>query len=253
MKYLKKYNSAIKYSLSVIGSGTIKQYYQKSIVLLLIGGSIGIYFNNFILSIVMAIGLPLIQYLLLIKRRFDNQRNHTEMLEIYMSMVTNAYMQSEDLESAIIESYGRMNKNESASRPFGAFIGESAGNADIEKCITNMQKDMQNEYFKQWCDKLVLCRQNVALKYVLPYVVNRMRQKRTLESEAFEESEKHYADYLFIVVFVLILSFVFPMQNEILWYAVTCTGIGKLLIAFITIVIILASIYVAAGYLDERH
>lgn len=221
-----------------------KQYFELSIVLITTGAAIGTVINNILMSIVLAVGLPFVQYQLLLKKTNDMTRNHNEKLEIYMSIVTNAYIQCEDIETAIVDSYAHMDSHEAAAKPFGAFIGQAAGNANIERCIGDMKKDIDNEYFRQWCDKLALCRENASLKYVLPYVITRMRRKRTLDNETITNCHKNYQEFALISIMSAAGVLLLPSTLEIWKYIVSSTLVGKVLTASVLVVIILSTAYV---------
>lgn len=223
---------------------TLTNYFEVMLLLFLIGLSAGILYKNYLVSVIMAFGLPFVQYQMLLKKRNDMTRHHNEKLEIYMSMVTNSYMQSSDIESAIIDNYKRMDIRESAATPFSAFIGQSAGNANIRKCIQDMKKDIDNEHFRQWCDKLVICRENSKLKYILPYVINRMRRKRTLDSETLTASHQHYRDYLVICGFSLVMTLLVPMLQPAWKYILEQTILGKLAVAMVLVVMMITTAYV---------
>lgn len=245
IKKIDIYQEKINSMLLIIGSKTtLKQYNELSLLLCFLGFSIGMYFNNILVSIVLSVGLPFFQYQMLLKHKNDLKRSHNEKLEIYMSIVTNAYIQTGDIEAAILNNYSRMDSKEAAAKPFGAFIGQSAGNADISQCIADMKKDIDNIHFKQWCDKLILCRENASLRYVLPYVINRMRRKRTLDNETITGCHKHYKEFILISILSLIMTLLMPMLQPTWKYIVTNTLLGKIITAAVLVVIFLAIAYV---------
>lgn len=223
---------------------TLANYFEVTFLLFLVGLTIGVLYKNYLLSGILAFGLSFVQYQLLFKKRSDMARHHNEKLEIYMSLVTNSYMQSSNIESAIIDSYERMDIRESAAKPFSSFIGQSAGNADIRKCLQDMKEDVDNEHFRQWCDKIVICQDNSKLKYILPYVVNRMRRRRTLDSETLTASHQNYRDYLVICGFSLIMTLLVPMIHPAWRHILEHTIIGKLAVAIVLVVMIITTAYV---------
>lgn len=223
---------------------TVKQYFEITILLVLSGISAGFVFHNYLIGIVLAAGLPFFQYQLLLKKQQDMKRDNNEKLEIYMSLVTNAYMQSGDIESAIMVNYSRMDTREAAAKPFETFIAQSTGNANTKQCILAMKNNMDNEYFKQWCDKLALCRDNSKLKYILPYAVNRMRRKRTLDSETVTACHKNYKDFIVVCVMALFMTMVIPMLQPTWRYVIENTVVCKIAAAFVLIVIMLSTAYV---------
>ena len=223
---------------------TVKKYFQISALLFVIGIAVGVFYSNILICIVLGFGLPFFQYQMLLQRNHNVVRDHNEKLEIYMSIVTNSYMQSEDIESAISDSYSRMDSREAAARPFEAFIGQSAGNADIKQCILDMKQDIDNEHFHQWCDKLVICRDNSKLKYVLPYVINRMRRKRTLDSETVTICHSNFRDFMIACIITLVMTLIVPMFNPTWKSIVSHTAIGKAATAFVIVIVLIATAYV---------
>lgn len=242
---LEKFQNKISYMLMISNSRiSVRSYFEFMVLLFFLGLAVGVFYNNIFASIILSLGLPFFQYQVLLKKKQDMTRNHNEKLEMYMGMVTNAYMQSGDIETAITESYGRMDIKEAASKPFGAFIGQAAGNANISQCIIDMKKDIDNVYFHQWCDKLLLCRENSSLKQVLPYVVNRMRRKRTLDNETVSSVQTNYKDFRRVVGLALIGTFLFPLSQPAWRFIVTDTLLGKIAITMVAIVILISSAYV---------
>ena len=223
---------------------TVKNYLEISLVLALLGIGIGIFIHNILVSTVLAFGLPFFQYQLLLKSTHDKRRNHNEKLEIYMSMVTNAYMQDGDLIMAIYENYKRMDAAETAAKPFKAFIGQTGRSADISQCVLDMKQDINNKYFRQWCDKLERCLNNFSIKQVLPYSINRMRRRRNLDAEMVTECQGLFKDFLIESGFALVMT-LFTTQTQPVWkYIVMNTIIGKIATALVLIVIIISTSYV---------
>lgn len=223
---------------------TVRQYFEITVLLAFSGIASGSVFHNYLAGAVLAAGLPFFQYQLLLKKHQDMRRDNNEKLEIYMSLVTNAYMQSGDIESAIIDNYSRMDTREAAAKPFEMFIAQSTGNANTKQCILAMKNNIDNEYFKQWCDKLALCRDNSKLKYILPYVVNRMRRRRTLDSETVTACHKNYKDFIVVCVMALFMTLVIPMLQPTWKYVMENTVACKIAAAFVLVVITISAAYV---------
>ena len=249
MKIVSEIKNKVQSMLSVSGSRmTIRNYFEISAVLFISGFAGGLLYNNLLISLALAFGLPFLQFQMLLKKKNDRVRGHNAKLEIYMSMVTSSYLQSNDIEAAIIDSYNRMDQSSTearaAAKPFGYFIGQAAGNANITECILAMKSDIDNKYFWQWCDKLALCHENASLKPVLPYVINRMRRKRTLDMETVTNCHKHYKDFVKISIICLFFTLFVPLTQPSWRYIVTATAVGKLLTAMVLIVVFIAAAYV---------
>lgn len=224
--------------------GSVQRYFEQTILLSLAGIGIGLLFKNNFLSILLFFGLPFFQYQLLLRKTYEKRRNHNEKLEIYMSMVTNAYMQSGNLLLAVYENYKRMDPSETAAKPFKSFLSQAGRTTDLEQCVIDMKKDIDNKHFHQWCDKLALCLNNFSLKRVLPYSINRMQRARTVDMEMVTEAREHFIEYLIVCGFSLLICIGLPLTQPAWRHILTATLIGNLAIAVVFLIMLVSTAYV---------
>ena len=200
--------------------------------------------KNPFLGMVLAVGLPFLQYLILYKKNHDRVRYHNGKLEIYMSLVTNSYLRSGSIDEAVFSSYGRMDTAEAAVKPFEFFIAQSTSNTDTEQCIQGMKKQYNNKHFQQWCDILTLCVKNSRLKFVLPFIVKRMRRSRTLDNETETACYKSYRDFIFVCLMTVLVTFLIPMQIPAWKYVILSTAAGMIGLTMVILVVLFSAAYV---------
>lgn len=231
--------------VNVNSKHTANHYFNTMKLLALAGFLLGtLLMRNPFLGMVLAVGLPFIQYLILYKKNHDRIRYHNGKLEVQMSLVTNSYLRCGSIDEAIFRSYERMDTAEATVKPFEFFIAQTTSNTDMEQCIQGMKAQFDNKHFHQWCDILTLCVKNSRLKYVLPFVVKRMRRSRTLDNETETACYKSYRDFIFVCLMAVLVTFLIPMQIPAWKYVVLSTAAGKIGLTLVILIIILSVAYV---------
>lgn len=231
--------------INVNSKQSANHYFNTMKLLALAGFSLGIFLlKNPFLGVVLAVGLPFIQYLILYKKNHDRIRYHNGKLEIYLSLVTNSYLRSGSIDEAIFRSYERMDTTEATVKPFEFFIAQTTSNTDMQQCIQGMKEQFQNKHFQQWCDILTLCVKNSRLKFVLPFVVKRMRRSRTLDNETETACYKSYRDFIFVCLMTVLVTFLIPMQIPAWKYVILNTAAGKIGLTLVILVVLFSAAYV---------
>lgn len=224
------YKGRIEKMLS--GTGTsFKKYTVRAGVIGLMGFLWGLFFyNSLLLGLVLALGFDYLHYLWYGLLSSGKKREYNEQLEMYMSLVTNSYLYTDSLLMSIGENISRFDKTKAAAIPFLTFYQlASYVNASQKECISMMARESGNLYFKQWCDKLILCQADARLKHVLPPLLTRMRQKRNLDGEMQALLAKDNSTFAAIVGLSSLLLFGIPAIQPDLRQALLCTGVGKAL------------------------
>lgn len=241
-----EFHQRVTLMLVNVNSKHSSNHYFNSMKLLALAGFLlgTLLMKNPFLGMVLAAGLPFIQYLILYKKNHDRIRYHNGKLEVYLSLVTNSYLRSGSIDEAIFRSYERMDTAEATVKPFEFFIAQTTSNTDTEQCIQGMKDQFQNKHFQQWCDILTLCVKNSRLKYVLPFVVKRMRRSRTLDNETETACYKSYRDFIFVCLMAVLVTFLIPLQIPAWKYVVLSTAAGKIGLTLVILIIILSVAYV---------
>ena len=209
------------------------------------GFGIGVVLKNPALSIVLFFGLfwtPNVYFKL---AGVGYSKAIDDTIEAAMSIITNSYLQSEDLKSAILENIGRIdNPLKSVFREFLAETGFV--DASITKAIFRMKLKVDNLYFGDWCDILVQCQDDRELKYVLPSIVSKLNSVKRIQVELDNMMFDIYKEYI-IVVGIVVLNFPLMMLLNAEWgHILFHSAAGKLTTAFCSAVIFLVSYYVVS-------
>jgi Flp pilus assembly protein TadB len=218
--------------------------YQKIVGLCaFIGLAIGLLMDNILLSFVLAAGLAYapIQYLKFKQIGYTNMLN--EQLETALAIITNTYIQVEDIIKAISDNLKRLdNPLLSIMKEFLAetnFI-----DANIVKALLKMKSKINNNNFHDWCDILIQCQEDRELKYVLPSIVDKMSDIKKIQLEFDTIMYNYYKDYISVTLVVVANIPLMYFLNKDWFTILTTTLSGKLVIAITCAVIFIATAYV---------
>jgi tight adherence protein B len=209
----------------------------------IIGVVFGLMLNNVILSIILAIGMGFLPfwYLELKKANYENHLN--EQIEIVLGVITNSYMTFDDITTAI------KNNIEQIEMPMQAvfqdFITSKTfiDNSNV-KNIRRMKEKVNNGFFKEWCDILILCQDDRQHKQSLPPIVKKMADVRQISEELSTIMYAIYKDHISVTIVVLVNIPLMQFLNKEWYVLLTKTLIGQIIVALTFVVVFFATYYV---------
>lgn len=153
-----------------------------AILLAIIGVIVAIAIDNVYLTIPLALifgSFPFF-YAQNTIRKYDERV--TNELETALSIITTAYIRTDDIVSAIEENIGYIAPP--LNKFFKQFVGEcTAIRSDNKKAIWNLKSKIDNEIFADWCDALISCQDDRSLKVTLLPIVSKMTDVRIVNEE----------------------------------------------------------------------
>ena len=218
--------------------------YLRVIGLFVIGGVIiGLLLNNILLSFVLAVCMALAPMQYLIFKQSSYQQYINEQMETVLAIVTNAYLQSDDIVQAIKDNMHRI------EQPFLSVFKEFVASktfidSNIKKNIRQMKAKIDNEFFNEWCDILILCQNDRELKYVLPTIIEKMSDVKQIQAELNTMMYNIYKDHISVTLVVAANIPLMKFLNADWYRLLTTTFAGQIIVAITFAVIFISTAYV---------
>lgn len=222
---------------------TFGKYIRISALFSLGGIIMGMLLNNLILSVVLAAGMffvPL-QYLSFRQTAYTQLLN--EQMESALSLITNSYLQSGDIIKAVKDNLHRI--EQPFHKLFAEFVAEKTFvDSNMVKNIRKLKRKLDNGFFHEWCDTLILCQNDRELMYVLPTIVEKMSDIKQIQTEFNTQMYNIYKDYISVALIVAANVPLMRFLNAEWYRLLTGTLIGQVIVAVTFIVIFVATAYV---------
>jgi len=240
--YRLKLASILKYSAFDAG---VDGLIRLKILLAALGFISGALLKNPYLALVLTAGMfwSPDAYFRLTSLRYSKEAD--EAAEAAMGLVTNSYLQNEDIKSSILENIARVDPP--IREVFREFIAETGFiDASVKNALLRMRQKTDNSYFGDWCDVLIQCQDDRELKYALPSIVTKLNNVKKIQTELDTAMYDIYKEYLYVAgLVVLNLPLMFLINAE--WAEILFnTPVGKLTVAICFAVIFAASAYVVS-------
>lgn len=222
---------------------TFSKYIRVSLLCSLAGIMIGLLLNNILLSAVLAAGMLFVplEYLMIRQSSYTQMMN--EQMETALSLITNSYLQSGDITKAVRENLHRI--EQPFYNLFAEFIAEKTFiDSNISRNIRKLKNKVDNSFFAEWCDTLILCQQDRELMYVLPTIVEKMSDIKQMQEELNTQMYNIYKDHISVTLVVAANIPLMRFLNAEWYRLLTGTLAGQVIVALTFVVIFLAAAYV---------
>ena len=213
-----------------------------SLALFCLGGSIAILLGNFFLAPVMAVGFLFLPFWYVKLTASHYKRDVSAELETALSVITTAYLRTENIVTAVEENITYLNPP--VSKVFQEFLMQvRLVNPDVEAAIRAMRGRIDNEVFREWCDALSDCQNDRSLKTTLTPIVAKLSDMRNVNAELEYLLTEPRKEFLIMVIFVIGNIPLMYMLNKD-WYDVLLhTPLGQIILS-----VTAAAIFVSAGF-----
>ena len=207
------------------------------------GAFIASILDNIFLIPVLGIGMTFIPvwYVKLTASHF--KRDISEELETALSVISNAYIRSEDIVMAVEENISYLNSP--IKEVFADFIVQlGLIDSDVNKAIANLKEKVNNDVFHEWCDALSACQYDRNLKSTLVPIVSKLSDMRVVNSElelmVAEPRKEFIIMALLVIANIPLMYFLNKDWFHVLMYSV----LGKLVLALDFTAIFICSAFV---------
>ncbi|RCX10414.1 hypothetical protein DFR58_1296 [Anaerobacterium chartisolvens] len=218
-------------------------YIRLVVVCSAVGFGIGLAFNNILMSLILAGGLAYapVQYLKF--RQIGNVVALNDQLESALNIISNSYIQGDDIIQAVRENIGRVEGPlQVVLKDF--LVDTQFIDANLKKAILRMKVKINNRYFRQWCDHLIMCQKDRELKSTLLPIMEEMSDTKKMQAELDTMMYRIYKDFASVVGVVAASIPMMRMINKEWYDFLVSTFPGKLIMAITCAVILFATAYV---------
>jgi len=191
----------------------------------LLGFFIGkLMFSDFILSCATALGFITIPSIYLEVQAGKYQVYEAEKLENALSLITNSFLSSCDIVSAVKENLHLIE----LKKPFEEFYTEvTLVDANIERALHRLAAKHPSPFLSQWVDAVIMSQHDRKMMFILPTIINQMNDVRQDQLEANTAMAKIWREYISLLLLICAIPVVFRFVLYE-WYAIlTTTVIGR--------------------------
>lgn len=188
-----------------------------SLALFALGAATAIAMGNLFLLPVLAVGFMLLPFWYVRLTQTGFKRQVSSELETALSIITTAYLRSEDIQTAVEENIEYM--NQPVKSAFQAFLNRiKLVDPDMDSAILALKGTIDNSVFHEWCDAVLACQHDRSLKTTLTPIVTKLSDTRVVNGELDGIAFAPRKEFIVMVALVLFNIPMLYMLNKD-WYA----------------------------------
>jgi len=241
--FLRRELTEVQEILAITGrSSRFSMICAASLLFLTVGASLAILIGNVFLVPVMAAGMMFIPFWYIRLTATHYKKNIAAELETALSIITTAYLRSEDMLMAVEESIQYLNPP--VQSVFAGFLAQvKLIDPDLDAALHDMKPKIDNEVFREWCDAIAACQYDRSLKTTLTPIVSKISDMRIVNAEleylVFEPRKEFIIMALLVVGNVPIMYFL----NKDWYHTLMHTAVGQIILA-----VCAAAIFISAAF-----
>lgn len=222
---------------------TWEQFKVIDVLCVVVGIMIGMLFKNPILSVVMGGIMAYMPLVFLKMKQHKYSIFLNEQLQSALNTVTTAYIKNDDINLAVKENLHRI--DEPLCTIFSEFVASNTFiDANIVKNIKILKEKINNSYFREWCDYLILSQQDRNMKYVLLNIVSEISEAKNMQQELNTAMFSIYKEFGMIAGLVVVALPIMKVLNSD-WYGyLVNTTVGRIVVAMAYLVTFLSFLHV---------
>lgn len=208
----------------------------------LLGALFGLPFDNPLLSVFMAVSLPMLPYRLLLLKGVAYRRQLHAQVEDALGMITATYMQSEDIYKAVSAHVPVL---ESPLKDlFSDFVNQVYVGTSMVQALSHIRGRVNNRFWHDWVDCLIQCQDDRDMKVLLPSIVDELAGMRRVQASLDTLMIAIWRDHILVSVMVGSSIPLMRLMSED-WYAyLTGTFFGRVVVCLTFASIFFATLYV---------
>lgn len=152
-----------------------------SLMLFAIGAGVAIVMGNFFLVPVLAVGMMLLPFWYIRLTAGHFKKDVAAELETALSIITTAYIRTENLLTAVEENVGHLNPP--IHGVFRNFLTRVRIDPNVGTAIVELHAAIDNEVWREWCDTIAACQFDRSLKTTLTPIVAKLSDIRMVNGE----------------------------------------------------------------------
>ena len=242
--FLRREITEVQEILSITGrSSRFSIICATSLAFLAIGASLAILIGNVFLVPVAAVGMMFIPFWYIRLTATHYKKNIAAELETALSIITTAYLRSEDILTAVEESVQYLNPP--VRSVFSGFQTQvKLIDPNLDKALHDMSPKIDNDVFHEWCDAIAACQHDRSLKTTLIPIVSKLSDMRIVNAEleylVFEPRKEFIVMALLVVGNVPIMYFL----NKDWYQTLMHTAVGQIILAVCAAAIFISTAFV---------
>lgn len=201
-----------------------------SLLLFGIGASIAIVLGNFFLAPVMAVGFMLLPFWYVQLTASHYKKDISAELETALSIITTAYLRSENILTAVEENIHYLNPP--VHQVFKDFVMRvKLVNPDVLEALKALRSKIDNEVFREWCDALCDCQHDRSLKTTLTPIVSKLSDMRIVNGELENLVFEPRKEFIIMAIFVIGNIPLMYLLNKSWYDTLMHTPMGQVILA----------------------
>ncbi len=213
-----------------------------SLFLFAAGCTIAGMLDNIFLIPVLAVGFMFLPFWYVRLSQSHFKKDIAAELETALSIVTTAYLRTEDILTAVEENINYLNPP--VLSVFKGFVYRiKMINPDITAGLQDMRGQIENAVFREWCDALIACQLDRNLKTTLTPIVTKLSDMRVvngeLENMVFEPRKEFIAMQILVIGNIPLLYFL----NKDWYHTLMHTAVGQIILA-----ICFTAVFISAAF-----
>lgn len=153
-----------------------------SLLCFVVGASAAVVLGNLFLVPVLAVGMMFVPFWFIRLTAGHYKKNVAAELETALSIITTAYLRSEDIQTAVEENIDYLNPP--VRSVFAEFLARIAlVDPSVEAALRDMAGKIENPVFQEWVAALLLCQHDRGLKTTLTPIVAKLSDMRIVNGE----------------------------------------------------------------------
>ena len=214
-----------------------------SLLLFAAGAAVSIVIGNFFLVPVAAAGFMFLPFWYIKLTAAHFKRDVAAELETALSIITTAYLRSEDILTSVEENLEYLNPP--VKNVFQDFVSRiRLIDPDLEEALESLKGKISNDVFEEWVDALKACLYDRSLKTTLTPVVAKLSDMRIVNAEleylVYEPRKEFITMVVLVVGNIPLLYFLNQSWYDTLMHTIP----GQVMLSITGIVIFVSAAYV---------
>ena len=213
-----------------------------SLLFFAVGAGIAIVLNNFLLVPVLAMGMMFLPFWYIKLTAGHYKKDIAAELETALSIITTAYLRSEDLQTAVEENINYLNPP--VQGVFRSFLTRIKHiDPDMDAALTDLKAAIDNEVWREWCDAVMACQADRSLTSILTPIVSKLSDMRVVNAELENLVFGPRKEFITMAILVLINIPLVRFINKDWYHTLVATIPGQMVIA-----VCLAAVFVSFAF-----
>ena len=207
-----------------------------------VGACIAILFQNAFLVPVLAVGMMLVPFWYIKLTAGHFKKDVTSELETALSVVTTAYLRTENFQQAVEENVRYLNPP--VQEVFQRFLTRIKHiDPDMDAALKELKTAIDNKVWQESCDGVMACQSDRSLKTTLPPIVSKLSDMRIVNGELENMVFAPRKEFITMAALVLLNIPLVRFINKDWYQALTGTLPGQVVIA-----ICIAAVFVSFSF-----